>query len=132
MTDKIEEILKELKNHPAMKFANDAILLQAARSSTKGYTGGEMLDIWLRRTLKEYGESMRQEGEEETLKKLISAFGRYAAFGGDDLDDLEAFADKVVEQMRYGAQHCQRDVENGKAVCDVKLDCHLHSARNLK
>lgn len=37
--EKIEEIIKGLTKHPAMKFANDAIVMAAIRSGTKGYQG---------------------------------------------------------------------------------------------
>lgn len=52
MTHIIKDILREgeeeLQNHPAMKFANNAIALQAIRSGTKGYTGDKNLIDWLK------------------------------------------------------------------------------------
>lgn len=52
MTHTIKSILREgeeeLQNHPAMKFANNAITLQAIRSGTKGYTGDKNLIDWLK------------------------------------------------------------------------------------
>ena len=46
MTNKTT-ILAEFAKHPALKFANDAIMLQAIRSGTSGYTGKENLTEWL-------------------------------------------------------------------------------------
>jgi len=46
-----DKLLKEFAEHPAMKFANDAIVLAAVRSGTSGYTGKENLTEWLSRAL---------------------------------------------------------------------------------
>lgn len=43
---------KELSGHPAMKFANDTIVLQAVRNGTSGYSGEEYLGQWLDRFLR--------------------------------------------------------------------------------
>lgn len=32
-------------------------------------------------------------------------------------------------KTRWEETHCQKLVENGKAICNVKLDCHLHDWR---
>jgi len=36
---------------------------------------------------------------------------------------------KLVEEIVEEETHCQKSVENGKATCGVKLDCHLHDWR---
>ncbi len=48
----IEEAKKRLAEHPALKFANAAITLQAMRSGTKGYEGKENLNDFLEAELK--------------------------------------------------------------------------------
>ena len=38
---------------------------------------------------------------------------------------MEKETEKEIEKIT----HCQKDVEHGKAICSVKLDCHLHDWR---
>lgn len=40
-------LIDEFNNHPALKFANDTIAFQAARTGTSGYQGEEHLEDWL-------------------------------------------------------------------------------------
>lgn len=70
--EKLEEIIEEFRDHPAMRFANDAIVTEAIRSGTKGYTGEENLVDWLRQALKDYARSCVPEDKNE----------------GDDYDDI--------------------------------------------
>lgn len=56
-----DKLLKEFAEHPALKFANDAIVLAAVRSGTSGYTGKENLTEWLSRAL----DCMYAEGEKK-------------------------------------------------------------------
>lgn len=72
----IEKIIKEFQNHPAIKFANEEIALNAARSGGKGYEG-ENLSDWLRRALISY-----RKGIEAELRKKIEEIGEKAqSFG---------------------------------------------------
>lgn len=57
----IEKIIKEFQNHPAIKFANDEIAVNALRSGGKGYTGEENLADWLRRALISYRKGIEAE-----------------------------------------------------------------------
>ena len=36
---------------------------------------------------------------------------------------------KLIEDIVEEETHCQKFVEKGKAICGVKLDCHLHDWR---
>lgn len=67
MNKKIEKIIEDLNNHPALKFANDAITLQAIRQGTKGYTGEENLSDFFYQVLTQ----LRQD----TIKECIEAVG---------------------------------------------------------
>ena len=44
--------------------------------------------------------------------------------------DLASFVKSFTETLLFeeveSSLHCKKPVENGKAVCGIKLDCHLH------
>lgn len=52
----VEEEVEKLKEHPAMKFAGSAIIAQAVRTGTGGYTGKEKLDDFLKSSLTRIAE----------------------------------------------------------------------------
>ena len=60
----LERNKRELINHPALKFANDAIVLQAIRTGTKGYEGENLLD-WYNKSLKALITTLIEEEEKE-------------------------------------------------------------------
>lgn len=78
----IEKSKEEFANHPAMKFANDAIVLQAVRSGTSGFKGEEHLGQWLDKytvsLLQEVKKDLQQLcNKSRTERGLATALGNY-------------------------------------------------------
>ena len=43
-----------------------------------------------------------------------------------DAADVKSFISLTLKKERDKALHCQKEVENGTAICGVPLQCHLH------
>ncbi len=84
--------IEQLKNHPAMEFANDAITLQAIRSGTKGYQGEEDLVQWFEKSTDEMMEEMKSD-----LVGKIEGLTLTAARG----DDKEMVEKAEIMQEMY-------------------------------
>src|SRR3990167_139897 len=71
LPDLIAEKQKEIDEHPAMKFANAAVILQAVRSGTGGYDGKEHLGHFLERVMKETALATLAAVRVEDLRKNL-------------------------------------------------------------
>ena len=69
-TPRIEKIVESILNHKAMKFSNDAIVLQALRSGTKGYTGASFPDF-LAHTLTQLESSAVEKLKEKICEVIV-------------------------------------------------------------
>lgn len=65
------------------------------------------------------------EAWEETQKKTIYAILDKMYFNKSYIDC--AFED--IRSLLHEVTHCHQPVENGEAICGVKLNCHLHDWR---
>ena len=63
LTQLLSEKKRELHEHPAMKFANDAIIQVAMRSGTKGYEGEKHLGHFL----EDFAHSIVDEIKKEVI-----------------------------------------------------------------
>lgn len=68
------EIIEEFKNHPALKFANDAIVLDSLRNGIQGYKGKENLVQFLDRKLTDLLDTLEAEVIDIKFNDLGSAF----------------------------------------------------------
>lgn len=109
MTTKTKkEILAEFENHPALKFANDAIALQAVRAGTNGYDGEQNLTQWLEEALNSYADHIIEQvmPNKELLQELIDVAekgGRlddYLQGIGDGWSDCERFVRKNYKKLK--------------------------------
>lgn len=80
-----KDVLKEFNEHPCLEFANSAITLQAFRSGTKGWTGGENLSEFLERAL--------TQSHKKVLEAVLEDSKRIQ---GDPFTDSEEFLDGMA------------------------------------
>lgn len=101
IAESVERGKKELGEHPAMKFANDAIILAAVRGGTQGYTGEENLAQWFEKYLR----SELQRYAEEMARRVEGLCPRYSSIDGHEVvrvEDVvvllrESVGEKVLE-----------------------------------
>lgn len=89
--------VERLENHPAIKFANDAIVLQAVRSGTGGYQGKENLTDFLHQTylnicdlrIKELEEKKNHYQRNFALLKNVYLDGQEDGFNSSKQQEIE-------------------------------------------
>lgn len=88
--EKVTKYQDELAEHPAMKFANDAIVLAAVRSGTKGYEGEQHLGHFIEKVVREVDAQARLELFELIHKKFMNSNNK------EVLDTLEELQKEIL------------------------------------
>lgn len=74
ITTKQAEAREALHDHPAMKFANDAVLLAAIRSGTKGYPGEKNLSDFVDELVESTAKAVLEAVKGEAMKEYVHKF----------------------------------------------------------
>ena len=98
--------MKEFQEHPARMFADEAIVLQALRTGTRGYQGEENLGQWVEKTLRSTAEAVLTRAIEEVEVKD---------------------AEKVVEACFEEDEDVMCELENGAIAMKDNIVAYLRS-----
>ncbi|MEK6884800.1 MAG: hypothetical protein AABY22_34530, partial [Nanoarchaeota archaeon] len=98
--------IKEMIEHPAIKFADSAITLQALRSGTKGYQGEEYLGQFLERVINELFTQIKENIVKEIEEELMNGALRDSFeenFKKDNIDADGNYLNRKSTTNRAGA-----------------------------
>ena len=95
-----KEKMSEFKSHPALKFANSKIVLDAVRTGGDGYTGDESLTDWLQTAFDEIEEKVNENHIKmyRTLHDTARREAKSAPLGGRNT--WRDYADGVKEIIK--------------------------------